>query len=106
MAQKKYGDEGPARPRQFSETQVQSMASGAGIVSAGLGPEDHARPRAISEREVATLAKGGEVNLEELPPVADIDEFVRPVHLDEKDVTARLQGKEIRLEDKSRLAAQ
>jgi hypothetical protein len=106
MAQKKYGAEGPARPRHLSETQVELMTSGTSVEDTARAPEDHDRPRAISEKDVATLAKGGGVNLEEVPPVADIEMAERPVHLEEKDVEALLQGKEVKLEERPRLKAQ
>lgn len=110
MPQKKYGDEGPRRPADLSEEQVQARLAGlpisATVAAKGLEGE-HDRPRLVSEEDVKARMAGKEVDLESrrflgATGVAEFElEPERPRDVTDKDVDARLAGKELRLEERA-----
>ena len=102
MPQKKYGQEGPARPVQLSGEQVNDLIAGKTVE----GFEEHSRPRDVSQKEIEALKTGRSINIESLPSigaVAGFREQSRPHDLTEKDVEAIKAGKEIQLDERPRL---
>ena len=105
MAQKKYREEGPARPIDLTDRQVEAQAAG-GQLGLGRKSAEHARPRDLSEKDVEALVSGGTLDLEEVAPLPSVEGHQGPRDLTEDDVEALVAGKQISLEERPVLKAQ